>query len=673
MKHLYDFLLVLVVISMSPLYAQTSQLQFSSTAVPAGDGPRSAIFIDMDLDGNADLAVVNLFGSNISLIYGDGTGSFTLQDSVAVMHKSPHNINYADFNGDNVFDVITVNRDSNTIGVFFGDGTGGLLSPTFYSTGSSPRWIAIADFNEDTLFDLAVTNHGDDNFTIFLGDSNGNFVNAENFYTGDGPVPISAGDFNGDGHIDLVVAHDISDTLVVMVGDGTGGFTLDTAILVGDSPKNIAVGDLNKDGIADIAVACLLDGTVTILLGDGQGGFTSNSILATEGSIAVVIEDFDGDGNNDLAINDARNDNLAVLLGDGTGGFAAPLTFPVGLLPKGLVSGDFDSDGRPDLAVTNIGDDNVTILHNQTPFQASVHVVSVIQKLYSDFYPDPVISPAGKPLRLLVTTTGGEHVNKLSILPWINSSDFLLVGQITTIQFTPTLQDTGTHRIQNIGHGFTGDLIIVEDSAAVYTKLIQMDQQAVSLIHSNAKKQNFPDTIRVFKGIPLTIYNISLDDTHWVSIEPWISAPSPSEQGNVKPRAVTTFEFTPDDTGSFVIEHTVHGFSGTMIVEDPFATAVEDVRSLPKQYALYQNYPNPFNPETRIEYFLKKGGLVQITIYNQLGQFVRRLVNEQKPAGEHTVLWDGRNNEGVELGTGVYLYQLKTDKFVQTRKLILLK
>ena len=82
MKHLTSTLLVLVMISASSLHAQTPKLQFSSMAVPAGNGPRSAILVDLDRDGNRDLAVANIRGSTISLISGTGTGSFTLQGVV---------------------------------------------------------------------------------------------------------------------------------------------------------------------------------------------------------------------------------------------------------------------------------------------------------------------------------------------------------------------------------------------------------------------------------------------------------------------------------------------------------------------------------------------------------------------------------------------------------------
>ncbi|MCH8318923.1 MAG: VCBS repeat-containing protein, partial [Bacteroidetes bacterium] len=127
MKHLINKIELLVVLSITPLFTEAQVLQFSSATIPVGLGPRSAVLMELNQDGNADLAVANMLGSNISLIYGDGSGTFTLQDSIATIHKGPHNIATDDFNGDGVLDVVTANKDSNTIAVFLGDGAGGLL------------------------------------------------------------------------------------------------------------------------------------------------------------------------------------------------------------------------------------------------------------------------------------------------------------------------------------------------------------------------------------------------------------------------------------------------------------------------------------------------------------------------------------------------------------------
>lgn len=90
-------------------------------------------------------------------------------------------------------------------------------------------------------------------------------------------------------------------------------------------------------------------------------------------------------------------------------------------------------------------------------------------------------------------------------------------------------------------------------------------------------------------------------------------------------------------------------------------------------FVLHQNYPNPFNPVTRIDYDVGANILVKLQIFNLLGEEVRTLVNRQQPAGNHQVQWDGRDNSGRRLASGIYLYRLQAGGFVTTKKLIVLK
>jgi hypothetical protein len=98
---------------------------------------------------------------------------------------------------------------------------------------------------------------------------------------------------------------------------------------------------------------------------------------------------------------------------------------------------------------------------------------------------------------------------------------------------------------------------------------------------------------------------------------------------------------------------------------------------LPKEFALHQNYPNPFNPTTSITYELPKSASVTLKIYNLLGAEVRTLVTETQGAGYYQVVWDGRNNAGSSVASGIYTYRLTansdTKSFVQTHKMILMK
>jgi flagellar hook assembly protein FlgD len=89
--------------------------------------------------------------------------------------------------------------------------------------------------------------------------------------------------------------------------------------------------------------------------------------------------------------------------------------------------------------------------------------------------------------------------------------------------------------------------------------------------------------------------------------------------------------------------------------------------------SLSQNYPNPFNPSTTIAFSLKERGHVSLTVYNVAGERVRTLADETIAAGAHTRDWDGRDQAGQPVSSGVYFYQLKTSGFEQTRKMVLLK
>ena len=95
--------------------------------------------------------------------------------------------------------------------------------------------------------------------------------------------------------------------------------------------------------------------------------------------------------------------------------------------------------------------------------------------------------------------------------------------------------------------------------------------------------------------------------------------------------------------------------------------------TLPKQFAVSQNYPNPFNPSTIINYALPKSSLVTIKIYNVLGQEVKTLVSSELQAGNYSVHWNGDNNIGHSVASGIYIYRVVAGQNVKTMKMIYLK
>jgi hypothetical protein len=107
----------------------------------------------------------------------------------------------------------------------------------------------------------------------------------------------------------------------------------------------------------------------------------------------------------------------------------------------------------------------------------------------------------------------------------------------------------------------------------------------------------------------------------------------------------------------------------------PKSTAVEEEEggSTPKDFELNQNYPNPFNNETVIKFNLRRLTSVTLTIYNILGQKVRMLVEGRLAAGSQIVSWDGKDDKGNDLSSGIYFYQLRAGEMSETKRLVLLK
>ena len=311
--------------------------------------------------------------------------------------KEPNSVEIADLNGDARLDLVVANRGTNNVSILLGDGKGTFAqakgSP--FPAGNSPNDICIGDFNGDGKLDLAIANHGVKYLTILLGNGQGGFSSAPG-----SPVTVlsrphthgvSAGDFNKDGKLDLVTDSWGENMVTVVFGDGRGGFAgPGVQFAVGKMPyQRVRVSDVNLDGIADIVTTNLEGDNVTVLLGDGKGGFNQaagSPFPSGKTPFAVAIGDLNGDGRPDLAIANwaghpekGEGEGATIMLGDGKGAFKAIAgsPFPTGDSPSRIAIGDVDGDGVPDVVVSNYGSNNVTVLHGTkgtfTP-TAMIHV-----------------------------------------------------------------------------------------------------------------------------------------------------------------------------------------------------------------------------------------------------------------------------------------------------------
>lgn len=116
-------------------------------------------------------------------------------------------------------------------------------------------------------------------------------------------------------------------------------------------------------------------------------------------------------------------------------------------------------------------------------------------------------------------------------------------------------------------------------------------------------------------------------------------------------------------------------FDNIIVKSIDSATSVENDFNgiIANDFHLLQNYPNPFNPETKISYNLPSSDLVALTVHDQLGRCVKTLVSGYQTAGQYSVTWNGRDESGNSLASGIYLYTLKTGSFLESKKMTLLK
>jgi dienelactone hydrolase len=179
-----------------------------------------------------------------------------------------------DFNGDGKLDLVVANTDSNNVSILLGNGDGTFQAPVEYAVGSNPVGVVVADFNGDTKLDIIVADscllcggNGPNFVSVLLGNGDGTFQAAVNYPVGSsGPYWVTAGDFNGDAKPDVAVANENTGNVSVLLGNGDGTFQAPLQYGTGPSPLGVTAADFNGDGRIDLAMADDGYSTVSVLL-----------------------------------------------------------------------------------------------------------------------------------------------------------------------------------------------------------------------------------------------------------------------------------------------------------------------------------------------------------------------------------------------------------------------
>jgi hypothetical protein len=361
--------------------------ELSGSPYPIGTSPISVAIGDLNGDGRLDIVTADFFNGDVSVLLGNVNGTLNAAVSVPMTTGSqPYAVAIGDLNGDGKPDLAVANYGSNGVSVLMGNGNGTFAeAPSPLAVGANPVSITIGDVDGDGKPDLVTANNSSGNVSVLIANGSGAFQVAVNYPVGASPRSALLGDVNNDGKPDLLVANRASDSVSVLLGAGGGTFRSALSQAANTTPHAIAVGDLNGDNKLDLVVANYSDNSISVLLGKGDGAFTASAdapMTVGRSPDAVAIGDLNGDGKADLFVANYDDSSVTVLLGNGDGTFAAaPNTpFAVGEQPRSIAIGDLNGDGALDLIVANFGDTSksVSVLRNTTapPAAARLNVTA---------------------------------------------------------------------------------------------------------------------------------------------------------------------------------------------------------------------------------------------------------------------------------------------------------
>jgi len=219
--------------------------------------------------------------------------------------------------------------------------------------------------------------------------------------------------------------------------------------------------------------------------------------------------------------------------------------------------------------------------------------------------------------------------------------------------------DENPYDIQVTGNGISPTAIVLAAFSA------EVDQDGILIHWTTATEAN---------NAGFNIYRSQQENGDYVKINGTMIP----GQGDAATGHSYSYTDRPDQAGTYYYkleDIAINGqttFHGPIQVTGVTSVAIDQM-VIPDHFELSQNYPNPFNPETHIQFALPRDEQVRITIYDLQGQLVRTMVNERKSAGTYSVIWNGRDENGVKVSSGVYFYRIDAGEFTMTRKMILMK
>lgn len=420
------------------------------TPNPNGNAGDEILVADLNGDGKQDVIVIHTQSpATFDVFLGNGNGTFTLANTNPYT-ISPNPLNagvLSDVNGDGKPDLVVVdNQTPANLSVLLGNGDGTFQPASSLGlSGGQLTNLVFADFNGDGLLDFAATDSNSNYQTVvYLAQANGGYVAGSPLITADhvyGTCSTAAGDLNNDGKPEIVTVNCDSNTddLTVYVNNGDG--TFQTGIYYAPAqdsgsgtaadiyPLGVTIADVNGDGKNDIVSSNADSSDVTVLLGNGDGTVRVPNVGYSTGGgpeYAAIVGDFNGDGLADVIVPDGEY-SLVYLQGYGDGSFRAALDYfaaipdDYGASSAAIASGDFNGDGYPDFVLGNEG-------YNPNS-ASSVGITVFLSRSDGSLAPGVNYGSGGNLVGVAVADFDGDKIPDIAAVDYMNNTVLIFHGK----------------------------------------------------------------------------------------------------------------------------------------------------------------------------------------------------------------------------------------------------
>lgn len=332
----------------------------SDNRYATGVGLQMAVVADFDDDGNLDAATADRFDGTISVLFGNGDGTFQPRVVVYPGLTTVQRLVVTDLNIDNQPDLLARGSDG-ALSMLINNGNGfqGFQVLTGMPVAGNYAQMVGADLNNDTRIDVVINDPTNQRVIVLGNNGNSSLTPLDTIYTTGDPEHLALRDLNNDNRPDLVMSFEntnaSNDSVHVYLNDGNGHFSFSQAIFIASGfpiSRMVHIADLNGDGFGEIICEGIAD--LRVFLNDQSMGFLLQPTVQMSGyASAIMTGHFNGDGILDLAETQKNSGVVAIRFGNGNGTFQALNSYSVNGSPNHGAMGDFDGDSRADIISSN--------------------------------------------------------------------------------------------------------------------------------------------------------------------------------------------------------------------------------------------------------------------------------------------------------------------------------